>query len=238
MIGKSDTMPTSGWPAEKIPPLRNGDRLTFAEFERRYEAMPHLKKAELIEGVVYLEPATTTDHGQAHSDLAGWLGFYRMATPHLIGSILGTVRLDLDNEVQPDVHLRVASECGGQARVGKSSYVEGAPELIAEVTFSGASYDLHDKLNVYRRSGVREYVAWRLEDGLIDWFISRDGHFVRLSPCSKGVIRSEFFPGLWLDPLALVRGNLGAVQETVKKGLTSPEHAAFVAKLLRAAEIR
>ncbi len=37
-----------------VLPLENGDKLTRAEFERRYEAMPHLKKAELIEGVVYV----------------------------------------------------------------------------------------------------------------------------------------------------------------------------------------
>ena len=35
-------------------PLENGDRLTRAEFERRYAAMPRLKKAELIEGIVYV----------------------------------------------------------------------------------------------------------------------------------------------------------------------------------------
>lgn len=38
----------------KVPPLENGDNLTVAEFERRYEAMPELKKAELINGIVYI----------------------------------------------------------------------------------------------------------------------------------------------------------------------------------------
>ena len=47
-----------------VPPLENGDRLTRDEFERRYEAMPHLKKAELIEGVVYVpSPVRYRHHG-------------------------------------------------------------------------------------------------------------------------------------------------------------------------------
>lgn len=42
--------PTETGPPQNgsIPPLENGDRLTRAGFERRYEAMPGLKKAELI----------------------------------------------------------------------------------------------------------------------------------------------------------------------------------------------
>ena len=43
----------------RIPPLENGDRLTVAEFERRYEAMPELKKAELINGVVHIPSSYT-----------------------------------------------------------------------------------------------------------------------------------------------------------------------------------
>lgn len=36
-------------------PLENGDRLSRFEFEHRYQAMPELKKAELVEGVVYIK---------------------------------------------------------------------------------------------------------------------------------------------------------------------------------------
>jgi Uma2 family endonuclease len=221
-----------------LPPLRNGDRLTSAEFERRYHAIPDLKKAELIDGIVYVNEPSTMWHGQAHADITGWLGFYRMGTPHLICSVLGTVRLDRKNQVQPDVHLRIAAKCGGQSRVDEDGFVEGAPELIAEVTYSEVSYDLHEKLEVYRRSGVREYVVWRLEDEAIDWFTLRDGQFVQLNPCPNGLLRSEIFPGLWLDPADLIRGNLGSLYEIVKKGQATPEHETFVVKLLRAGEIR
>lgn len=58
-----------------LPPLENGDRLSRYEFERRYRAMPHLKKAELIEGVVYIAAAALRfkSHGQPHAHLMGWL---------------------------------------------------------------------------------------------------------------------------------------------------------------------
>src|SRR5436309_9645854 len=87
-----------------VPPLENGDRLSRTEFERRYEAMPHLKKAELIEGVVYVgSPVRYTQHGQPDFDVQTWLGVYRAATPGTGGAGNTTVRLDLDNEPQPDV---------------------------------------------------------------------------------------------------------------------------------------
>lgn len=57
-----------------IPPLENGDRLSRAEFERRYQAMPQVKRAELIEGVVYMaSPLRLKSHGEPHGDLIGWL---------------------------------------------------------------------------------------------------------------------------------------------------------------------
>src|SRR5258707_5815839 len=89
-------------PIKRIPPLENGDRLTRSEFERRYDAMPHLKKAELIEGVVFVgSPVRHDQHGKPDSDLNTWAGVYRAATPGTDGATNTTVRLDLANEVQP-----------------------------------------------------------------------------------------------------------------------------------------
>src|SRR5437762_2403275 len=85
--------------AEKILPLQNGDRLTRAEFERRYEAMPHLKKAELIEGVVYMpSPVRQPEHSRPHFNIIAWLGRYLDGTPGVEGGDNGSLRLDLDNE--------------------------------------------------------------------------------------------------------------------------------------------
>jgi Uma2 family endonuclease len=215
--------------------LRNGDRLTRAEFERRYAAMPDVKKAELIEGEVYMPSPVSDDHSGAHFDLITWLGLYRLATPGVVGGDNGTLRLDLDNEPQPDAFLRILASHGGQARVDADGYVTGAPELVAEVAVSSVSIDLHGKLHVYRRNGVREYVVWRVEDAQIDWFVLREGRYEPLPRTPAGLYQSEVLPGLCLDPAALIRGDLLTVFQAVQQGLAGPEHAAFVARLRQAA---
>ena len=215
-----------------IPPLENGDRLTRAEFERRYEAMPHLKKAELIEGEVYVpSPVRHRQHGRPHLHLGFWLCAYEGGTPGVEVGDNSTVRLDLVNEPQPDCLLLIKPENGGQAQIDEDGYIEGAPDLIAEVAASSVSYDLGKKLEAYRRNGVREYVVWRVLDGQIDWFVNRMNRFELVQPSADGLLRSTVFPGLWLDPAALIRGDLNAVLAVVQQGLNSPEHAEFVARL-------
>jgi Uma2 family endonuclease len=216
--------------AVALPTLENGDRLTRPEFERRYEAMPHLKKAELIDGVVYVpSPVRYEQHGQPTFDLETWLGVYRAATPGTMGASNTTVRLDLDTEAQPDVLLRL--EHGGRSRIDADGYVEGAPELVVEVAASSASYDLHDKLRVYRRNGIQEYLVWRVVDRDLDWFELHEGTYRRLEPDPAGTLRSAVFPGLWLAVPALLARDLAAVLSALQAGLASPEHAAFVARL-------
>ena len=217
---------------DSLRPLENGDRLTREEFERRYHAMPQLIKAELIEGVVYVpSPVRHREHGQPHVYLSGWLVQYQARTPGVEASDNTTVRLDLDNEPQPDALLFIAPECGGQIRLSEDGYIEGAPELVLEVASSSVSYDLHTKMQVYRRNGVREYLVWRVLDREIDWFVLREGQYQRLVNDPSGVFRSDVFPGLWLDPGALLRGDLATVLALVQEGVRSPEHAAFVARL-------
>lgn len=207
-------------------PLEAGDHLTRDEFERRYEACPDLKKAELVEGVVYVPSPVRLDvHGEPHSHLSIWLGLYSVRTPGVGIGDNSTVRLDLDNEPQPDILLRIAK--GGQTHLS-GGYVEGAPELVAEVTASTASYDLHSKLRAYRRNGVREYVVWRVRDEALDWFVLDGGAYVPLPPAVDGTMRSRVFPGLWLDPPALLRRDMTRVLAVLEEGLKSPEHAAFV----------
>jgi Uma2 family endonuclease len=216
----------------RLPPLHNGDRLTRDEFERRYEAMPADVKAELIEGVVYIvTPVNEEFHSEPHLDMATWIGLYRIATPGIVGGDNGTVRLDLDNEPQPDLYLRMPAWAGGQAKRDSDGYVEGAPELVVEVAASSASYDLGPKLNVYRRNGVREYIVKRTYNNAIDWFILRHGQYEPLAPGPDGILRSEVFPGLWLDAAALLRGDMLTVIRVAQDGISSPEHAAFVQRL-------
>jgi Uma2 family endonuclease len=217
-----------------IPPLENGDRLTRDEFERRYDAMPGLKKAELIEGEVYMpSPVRRGRHSHPHTRLVTWLGNYETDTPGVEAGDNGSIRLDLDNEPQPDAFLFIRPERGGQARISDDDYVEGAPELVAEVAASSASYDLGKKLDVYRRNGVCEYIVWRVLDRQVDWYVNRGGRFEPVPPPADGIVRSEVFPGLWLDVAALVRRDGKAVQAALQRGLDSPEHAEFVARLER-----
>lgn len=220
--------------APEVPTLESGDRLTAEEFERRYEAMPGTR-AELVEGVVYVASPVSVDHSEPHLRATFWIGAYLTTTPGVAGGIDGTIRLDLDNRPQPDGHLRIRPENGGRAKVSEDRYVVGAPEFVIEIARSTASYDLHDKLNAYRRNEVQDYVVWRVDEGTIDWFALGGGRYERLVPSPDGYLRSTAFPGLWLDPAALVRGDLATVLRVVQLGLGSPEHAAFVAALQGAA---
>ena len=218
--------------SQLIPPLESGDRLTRPEFEQRYAAMPHLKKAELIEGVVYVPAALRFEpHAEPHAFLMTWLGVYRALTP---GTRLGdnpTVRLDLDNEPQPDAVLLIDSKAGGQSRLSREGYVEGAPELVVEIAASTASIDLGDKKRVYRRNGVPEYLVWQVFDQRIDWFSLESGEYINLQPNQAGIIGSRIFPGLWLAVNELLSGNMQQVLQVLQTGLGSDEHQQFIQQL-------
>jgi Uma2 family endonuclease len=227
---RPDPKPT----AERIPPLEPGDSLTRAEFERRYDAMPNLKKAELIEGIVYMpSPVSQPNHGKPHFRLIGWLAAYEAETPGIQGGDTSSVRLDLKNMPQPDALLLVDPECGGHARISADAYVESAPELVAEVSSSSVSFDLNTKFEVYRRNGVLEYVVWRVQDEAIDWFLLQGNQFVPLVAGSDGFLKSQAFPGLWLDPAALIRGDMSRVMKVVRQGIATTEHAKFVERLAK-----
>lgn len=193
-----------------VPVLESGDHLTRAEFHRRYSARPDIKKAELVEGVVYVgSPVRVGAHAEPHASVIGWLVAYRSRHPDLRLGDNATVRLDADNEVQPDAFLcRVGP---GGPRVTEDDYLEGAPQLVVEIAASSASYDLHEKMRAYRRNGVREYVVWRVLDDAIDWFRLRDGEYLRVEPDAGGVIESETFPELRLNVPKLLAGDLAGV---------------------------
>ena len=231
MPGASDA---AGRPpaATRVPALENGDHLTRCEFERRYAARPDLEKVELIEGVVYMpSPVRAAGHASPHYALIAWLGTYSTATPGVSGADNATVRLDLDNEPQPDVLLRIVRAAGGQSRLSDDDYVEGAPELVAEVAASSASIDLHDKLHAYRRNGVQEYLVWRTGERRIDWFELVDGEYRPLPRDARGVLHSKSFPGLRLAVGAMLEGDVAGVLAEQRKGVRTRRHREFVARL-------
>ncbi len=217
-----------------IPLLENGDKLTRYEFERRYNATPNLKKAELIEGIVYIMPAALRfrSHGQPHGWIIGWLFTYEAATPGVSLGVEPTVRLDLDNEPQPDAVLLINPKAGGQAKLSEDDYIEGAPELIVEIAASSVAIDLHAKKQAYRRNGVKEYIVWQVLDEKLSWFYLEQGEYLELASDSSGILRSRVFPGLWLAVAELLAGNMQSVLTILQTGLQSPEHAEFVQQLV------
>ena len=220
-------------PASIIPPLTNGDKLTRYEFERRYNAVSKPKKAELIEGIVYIMPAAVRfrSHGQPHGRILTWLGNYEAITPGVALGVEPTVRLDLDNEPQPDAVLIILPEAGGQTRISEDDYIEGAPELVVEIAASSVAIDLHGKKQAYRRNGVREYIVWQVLDQKLSWFSLQEGEYLELAPNEEGILKSRVFPGLWLAVNELLTGNMQIVLNVLQAGLQSVEHADFIERL-------
>jgi Uma2 family endonuclease len=223
--------------ARRLPPLENGDRLTRAEFERRYRAMPKHVKAELIEGVVYMaSPVRITHHAKPHGRIMTWLGVYSASTEVVDFADNSTVRLDADNEPQPDAVLFVKEEFGGASYISLDDYLEGSPELVVEIASSTASYDTTEKKKVYRRNGVKEYIIWRVNDREIDWFAWHEGDYVALRQDENGIVESRFFAGLRLNVEAMLRDELERVLADLQTGLQTAEHKQFVERLRQAAK--
>ncbi len=174
-------------------------------------------------------PVRAKKHGKPHSHIMTWLGTYEASTPGVETLDNATVRLDADNEPQPDALLR--REQGGRSRISEDDYVEGATELIVEIAASSASYDLHEKLKVYRRNQVQEYLVWRVYDRQFDWFRLSEGEYIQLEPNTDDIISSQVFPGLWLAKSALLSGDLAKVLAVLQQGLLTPEHQIFIEEL-------
>lgn len=227
----NDSLPSPN----ETPPLAAGDFLTHREFERRYHAHPELKKAELIEGVVYMPPpGSAIHHGDPHFDLITWLGVYRAGVHGLRGSDNATLRLDNVNDPQPDALLRFDAAQGGRSRLDEEGYLEGPVEFVLEVAASSASYDMNQKKNVYARHGIQEYLVILTYEQRVAWFVLRDNSYEELAADDEGILRSETLPGLWLKESAIWESDLAGILSTVQQGLASPEHATFLQSLSRA----
>jgi Uma2 family endonuclease len=195
--------------------LESGDHLTRDEFHRRYDARPDIKKAELVQGVVYVaSPVRFSHHAQQHGFMVAWLGAYVARTPGVLLGDNATVILDDQDEVQPDVCLWRPTPGGPE--LNGEGYIQGPPQLVVEIAASSVSYDLHEKKDAYQRSGVREYLVWRVLDAEIDWFRIRDGVYARLEPGIDTIARSVEFPGLHVHVPAMLSGDLHTVLSTVR----------------------
>ncbi len=216
-----------------LPPLEPGDHLDQKTFHARYEAMAPGVRAELIEGTVYMPSPLKSLHGRHHARLMFWLGAYQEATPGVDLYDNATVILGSDSEPQPDAALTLVDREESQTRVGDDGYLEGPPELVIEVASSTESYDLHSKKSAYERAGVKEYLVLALRQRKVLWFVSRHGRFEEQPVAADGLLRSEVFPGLWLDPEAALSADSRRLLDALRQGLTTPEHRAFAAQPLR-----
>jgi Uma2 family endonuclease len=211
--------------------LIDGQRLTREEFMRRWEALPDLKLAELIDGVVYLPPPVSPRQSTADGLLQGWLSIYSCQTTGVQSGTNGTW-LMLESAPQPNGWLRIRPNFGGQS-IDSGYFPQGAPELIIEVGLSSTARDREPKLELFRRAGVREYLTFAVDEQELVWQELINGRYNPMIPDKDDVFQSRVFRGLWLDRAAVIRGDGKRVMEVLEEGIGSTEHSEFVRTLAR-----
>jgi hypothetical protein len=217
-------------PSTPLPlELHSGDRMTREEFHRIYKQMPNDFKAELIGGIVYVASPLRLRHATDHLDLGVLFGVYRWNTPGVEAGDNATVLLSDEDEPQPDLFLRILPQYGGQSRTTGKGYIDGAPELLAEIAYSSRAIDLHKKKDQYTAHGVCEYIVACVREKQLRWFDLRAGQ--EFTADAEGVFRSQLFPGLWVHNTALFARDYQRLMATLNQGLAMPEHTAFVNKL-------
>ncbi len=197
--------------------LQNGDRMTREEFLRRWEQLPDLKNAELIDGVVYLASPVSFRHASYESLFTGWLHHYNYKLGDVLTIVSNATLLLGGSSFQPDVALR-----RGRTRLaGKGQYLEGPPDLVVEISYSSRAYDLGPKLAAYRSGGVREYVSILLEEQRVEWRVLSGSRYRLLEAGEDLILRSPHFQGLWLDTGAVFPPDSKRLFEAIEVGLLS-----------------
>ena len=218
-------------PQEDFPLLKEGDRLTQQEFHKRYMQMPEVMKAELIEGVVTMpSPISVEYHTYPQGDLGWWIASYYLKTPHVRGGPNGSIILNENNELQPDLLMHIESAAGGNASLNEEGFLIGAPELVIEVSHTSSSIDMGPKMKAYQSNGVAEYLIWKVKEKEIQWLALKDGNYSQL-PIERDLLKSEVFPGLWLNVSALFKQELEQVEATLRSGMESEAYLNFVKEL-------
>jgi Uma2 family endonuclease len=228
-----------------VPLLYDGDQLTSEEFLRRYEADPYVVRAELLQGVVHINarrvvidgkervmpPISGEGHSGPQAKVIALMSVYAAQTPGLEVHGPTTVHVSTLNNPEPDALLRILPEYGGASSLGEDDYIDGPPELLVEISNTTGARDLSIRFDAYEAEGVKEYLVWRTNKNEMHWFVLRRKKYVPLVGDTNGVLKSETFPGLWLDVPQLLANDMAAALATLQQGLASPGHAAFVAKL-------
>jgi hypothetical protein len=233
LTGDSQVMSKSISVVDPPQTLVEGQRLDQRTFHALYEAMPPGTRAELIDGVVYLPGPIGIEHGRAQVSVIMWLDYYAEQTPGVQVLDNATTILGWRSEPQPDGLLRIRPECEGHTR-DKKGFIHGPPELVAEVAKATRYVDLGPKLADYQNGGVLEYVVHAIDPDEIFWYGQEQGALVQRLIDEDGLYRSTVFPGLWLDPRALISGDRRRLRAVLDLGCATPEHAEFVARLAKA----
>ncbi len=219
-------------PVAQPPLLVTGERMRLKEFLRRWEELPELKNAELIDGVVYVPSPVSLEHGSLDTMTHWWLAQYAHATPGCRAGNNSTW-LMRGSAPQPDAFLRILPSHGGQSR-NRRQYGAGAPELAVEICLTSTEVDFGPKLRLYQRAGVREYITVEMFGERIVWRMLESGIYVNQETPADGILRSQVFPGLWLDAAAFWADDGAKMLAALNAGLASEEHQQFVARLAAA----
>jgi Uma2 family endonuclease len=218
-------------PVVRPPGLVTGERLTVEEFLRRWEDLPELKNAELIDGVVYVPSPVSRIHGDLDTRIHWWLAHYAHATPGCRAGSNSTWLMS-GSAAQPDAYLRILPEHGGQSWNDRL-FFGGAPELAVEICVTSAEVDFGPKLDLYQSEGVREYITvedlWRQ----IVWRVLENGVYAGQTLPADGIVRSQVFPGLWLDVAAFWADDGAKMLAVLNAGLASECHREFVERLAK-----
>jgi len=216
-------------PVVRPPGLVTGERLTVEEFLRRWEELPELKNAELIDGVVYVPSPVSYDHGRLDSRIIWWLSQYACGTPGCDSGNNSTWLMS-GSAPQPDAYLQILPSHGGQFRTERS-LCAGAPELVVEICVTSTEVDFGSKLALYERAEVREYVTVERFGQRMIWRVLENGAYVAQTLPVDGIVRSQVFPGLWLDLEAFWANDKAKMLAALNAGLASEEHRKFVERL-------
>jgi Uma2 family endonuclease len=210
-------------------PLITGMQMKREEFLRRWESLPELKLAELIEGIVFVPSPIGLRHSDYDVQVQLWLATYAAHTPGVAAGTKATCYM-LESAPQPDAFLRILPEHGGSTQ-DHTNFLHGAPELIVEISESSTAYDFGPKLALYQRAGVREYITLDTSSKQITWRVLTGGSYRRRSRGIDWIYRSKAFPGLWLDPRHIWSCEGRSMLAVLQKGIDSEEHRAFVARM-------
>jgi Uma2 family endonuclease len=213
--------------------LVTGEHMNVEDFLRRWEELPDLKNAELIDGVVHVPSPVSREHGSLDFLIHWWLAHYAQATPGCNGGSNSTW-LMLDSAPQPDAYLRILPSHGGQSGDEKR-FCTGAPELAVEICLTSTEVDFGPKRKLYQRAGVREYITIeRLWKRIVWRALDENAVYVPQETPVDGIMRAQVFPGLWLDVAAFWADDGAKMLAALNAGLSSEDHRKFVDRLASA----